>query len=132
MTMTVNGQPPERLTCRRDFVKTVIPGIIREGSRILEISGREDLFSLLKKEFPDADVEQMDIEARLTENAVKTSDEIESFDYIAAAGLKYIRCDSYRLFRQLLDLLKPGGVISAVVPGVFRVLWSGNAGFCHP
>ena len=117
MTMTVNGQPPERLTCRRDFVKTVIPGIIREGSRILEISGREDLFSLLKKEFPDADVEQMDIEARLTENAVKTSDEIESFDYIAAAGLKYIRCDSYRLFRQLLDLLKPGGVISAVVPG---------------
>ncbi len=117
MTMTVNGQRPERLICRKDFVETVIPGINQEGSRILEISGRGDLFSLLKKEFPKADIKQIDIEARLTENTVKKFDEIEPFDYIAAAGLKYIRCDSHRLFRQLLDLLKPGGVISAVVLG---------------
>jgi len=118
MTLMVNGEHPERLTCRKDFVETVIPGINQIGSRMLEISGRGDLFSLLKKGFPEADIEQMDIEARLIENDVKKFDEIEPFDYIAAAGLKYIRCDSHRLFRQLLDLLKPGGVISAVVLGV--------------
>lgn len=117
MTKTGNGHHPEQLTCRKDFVETVIPGINQEGSRILEISGRVDLFSLLKKEFPEADVEQLDIEARLTENAGIKSDEIEPFDYITAAGLKYVRCDSHRLFRQLLDLLKPGGVISAVCLG---------------
>lgn len=117
MAKTVNGQNPERLTCRRDFVETIIPGIIREDSRLLEISGREDLYALLKKEFPDTEVEQLDIKNLLTENTVKKPVEIESFDYIAAAGIKYVRCDSFRLFRELLNLLKPGGVISAVVLG---------------
>ena len=42
---------------------------------------------------------------------------METFDYIAVKGLKYIGCDSFRLFPQLLNLLKPEGVISAVVLG---------------
>ncbi len=110
----MNDLKPEQLLCRRDFVTTeVFPS--KECSKdfsILEASGRADLFALLEEEFPHARVEQ------LQEQKID-GQKGEPFDYIAAAGFKYIPCDreNETLFSQLLARLKPGGVISAAVCG---------------
>lgn len=110
----MNDIKPEQLLCRRDFVTAeVFPS--KDCSKdfsILEAGGRADLFALLKNEFPHARVEQLP-EPKIEEFKG------EKFDYIAAAGFKYILCDSKSetRFPQLLAMLKPGGVISAAVCG---------------
>jgi hypothetical protein len=71
---------------------------------ILEVSGRDDLFELLEKEFPEAEV---------------TQDQDGAFDYIVASGLKYLPDDSHidQRFRELIGRLRPGGVISVRLCG---------------
>lgn len=106
------------MTCSRDFVATaVIPpgntgavGTIDGGFRLLEAGGRDDLFELLKKELPKAEVMQRKEGVPLEKG---------TFDYITVVGLKYLPCSegTDRLFRELIALLKPGGVISAHVCG---------------
>lgn len=109
----MNKQQIEELTCLRDFVTDVvfpagITGAKGGGFRVLEIGGRDDLFELLKKEFPEAEVVRQK-EGRPADKGL--------FDYIAAAGIKYLPCgeETDRLFRELAALLKPGGVMAAHV-----------------
>lgn len=105
---------PEQLLCRRHFITAeVFPS--KDCSKdfsILEVSGRSDLFTLLNEEFPHARVEQ------LQEQKID-GQKGEKFDYITAAGFKYIPFDSQNetLFPRLLAELKPGGVISAALCG---------------
>lgn len=117
----MNKKQIEEMTCSRDFVTAALfssatTGSIGEigakggGFRVLEAGGRDDLFELLKKEFPKAGVMQR-----------KEGEALEkgTFDYVAAVGLKYLPCGdgTDRLFRELIALLKPGGVLSAHVCG---------------
>lgn len=112
----MNKRQIEELTCLREFVSAAIfpagmtgeIGAIGGGFRVLEAGGRDDLFELLKREFPEADVVQQ-----------KQGEPVDKgvFDYIAAAGLTYLPCseETDRLFRGLVSGLKPGGVMSAHV-----------------
>ncbi|MCU0287594.1 MAG: hypothetical protein MUF15_14520 [Acidobacteria bacterium] len=114
----MNKQQIEERTCREVFVKDVMKnagmtekiGAIAGGFNILEVGGRDDLFELLKREFPGARVEQLK-EGKLFEK--------KSFDYIAAAGLKYLPFgeETDLQFQEWLSYLKPHGLMSAHVCG---------------
>lgn len=109
------------MTCSRDFVTAALFSSATTGSigaigakgggfRVLEAGGRDDLYELLKREFPEAEI------VRQKEGRPADKD---LFDYIAAVGLKYLPCgeETDRLFRELAALLKPGGVMSVHVCG---------------
>jgi hypothetical protein len=112
----MNKKQIEEMTCSRDFVTAAIfpagmigeIGAISSGFRILEVGGRDDLFELLKRELPQVSV----VRQKEGEPGEKGF-----FDYIAAVGLKYLPCgeETDRFFRELVALLKPGGVMSAHV-----------------
>lgn len=106
----------EEMTCRKDFVAAALfpsgmIGEIGEGFRILEAAGRNDLFELLKKEFPGASVDSV------AQQKKEKPWEKGIYDYIEAAGLTYLPCseETDRLFRDWIDLLKPCGVMSVHV-----------------
>ena len=121
----------EEMACRKDFVTAAVfpsgmTGEIGEGFRILEAAGRNDLFELLKKEFPGANVgfetlssKKEDPGAQCCAKRVGRRPILEKgiFDYIAAVGLTYLPCDegTDQLFRDLIACLKPGGVMSVHV-----------------
>lgn len=111
----MNNKLLEENLCLEEFVVDALfpggmPGGIKEGFRILEAAGRDDLFKLLQKEFPAAVVEQRKQGQPVAEGV---------FDYITAAGIKYLACteETHRLFRELTAGLKPGGIISTRVCG---------------
>lgn len=103
----------ETLTCLREFMLPVLSRrrpTLSIPKRIGEVSGRKNLFVLLEKEFPEAEVTQYQ-DGKIGEK--------ETFDYIVASGLKYLPDDSFtdKRFRELIARLKPGGVISVRLCG---------------
>ncbi len=109
----MNDRNLETLTCLREFMLPVLSRRIPTLShpmRIWEVSGRHDLFVLLKKEFPEAEVRQCQ-DGKIGDN--------ETFDYIVASGLKYLPDDGHtdQRFRELIGRLSPGGVISVRLCG---------------
>ncbi len=105
----------EEMTCLREFVTAAIfpagmTSAIGERFRLMEAGGRDDLFELLKREFPEAEVVQQK-QGKPVEKGI--------FDCIAAVGLRYLPCseETDRLFRELVAGLKPCGVLSAHVCG---------------
>lgn len=83
-----------------------------KDQRILYIGGVGEVLHFLERQFPEAAVTQLDVEA-----VISGENHLQTFDYIAAPGLKSALHDIPRRLAALLSLLKPGGVISAAVYG---------------
>jgi hypothetical protein len=79
---------------------------------ILNIGGVGEILPILEEQFPEAVVQQADIDAFLAGDF-----SVEPCDYIVAVGLKSVNSDFHRWMTRLLSFLKPGGAVAAAVYG---------------
>ncbi|NIM16094.1 MAG: hypothetical protein GTO45_29175 [Candidatus Aminicenantes bacterium] len=83
-----------------------------KDKRILNIGGAAETLPVLEEQFPEAVVQQSDIEAVLADDFSAAP-----CDYIVALGLKSSNCDFHQWMTRLLSSLTPGGAIAAGVYG---------------
>ena len=107
----------EHITGLKDFVQPVLFPFKTnwEDRRILYVGENEETLHLLESQFPGAVVQQLDIDALISDHQQQS----EAFDYVVASGIKSaaVDVDICRLLNRLISLLKPGGVIAGGVYG---------------
>ncbi len=106
----------EPVTLWKDFVQPLFfpYQTAWKGQRILYVGEPGKGKPILEKQFPGAEVQEKE-----TGDFISTgcSREPETFDYIAAAGIKNAAGDMGRELSRLISLLKPGGIMAACVYG---------------
>lgn len=104
----------EQVVALKDVVNPVLfpSPTTWKDKRILNIGGTEWVLPVLEEQFPEAVVQQSDIDAVLADDF-----SLEPCDYIVAVGLKSVNSDFHQWMTRLLSFLKPGGAIAAAVYG---------------
>lgn len=106
----------EYITLLKEFVHPILfPfDIPWKDQRILYAGENEKMFRLLQDQFSDSQVQRVAIE-----NIISGRHQLEpgSFIYIAAAGIKFSAVNIGHIYKRLISLLKPGGIIAGGVYG---------------
>jgi hypothetical protein len=104
----------EHVVALKDVVNSVLflSQTTWKDKHILNIGEGEKIMSVLEEQFPEAVVQQGDIDAVLADGF-----SAEPWDYIVAVGLKSVNSDFHQWMTRLLSFLKPGGAIAAAVYG---------------